>query len=104
MTKPIQIFHGDDEKQVRERHEQIIKRLVELGPEQVRGMAGNGLPSQWDPIIRAWLKGDALEPAGKPAEAASAAPAPPPLPPPEIAAEEQAEAAEATKPPEPGEA
>jgi hypothetical protein len=63
MTKPIRIFHGDDDDQTRRRHEEIVKRLEHFGPEQVRAMIGHGFPTEWNPIITAWLKGDALAPA-----------------------------------------
>jgi hypothetical protein len=63
MTKPIQIFHGDTPAEARKRHEDIIKRLEELGPEQVKARE---FPTQWAPIIGAWLNGDKLEPDKKP--------------------------------------
>jgi hypothetical protein len=62
MTQPIRIFHGDDDAAARKRHEDIVKRLEEFGPEQVRAMMGHGFPTQWNPVIVAWLKGDKLEP------------------------------------------
>jgi len=59
--KPIRIHYADDDAQARTRHEEIIGRLEFFGPEQVRTMMGQGFPSQWDPIIVAWLNGDKLE-------------------------------------------
>ena len=63
MKAPIFIFHGDDEAAARARQLEIEKRLDHFGPEQVRTMIGQGFPTQWTPIIMAWLKGDKLEPA-----------------------------------------
>ena len=59
--EPISIFHGDDEAATRTRHEDIIKRLESFGPDQVRIMIGQGFPTQWNPIILAWLRGDTLK-------------------------------------------
>lgn len=56
MREPIRIHHADTADQVRERHERIVARLDELGPEQVRFLQGNGkLTTEWDPIISAWF-------------------------------------------------
>ena len=64
MTKPIQIFHADTPAEARARHERIVKRLEELGKESVRTrLATGGFPTQWNPIVHSWLKGEELEPA-----------------------------------------
>jgi hypothetical protein len=66
-TKPIQIHFADTDDEVRARHERIEKRLEELGKEEVNRLSAvSGLPTQWDPIIRSWLKGEKLEPEKKP--------------------------------------
>lgn len=58
MGDPIRIFHGDSDDEVKARHEQITKRLDELGANQVRTLATTGgFPTQWNPIILGWLKG-----------------------------------------------
>ena len=58
MIEPIRVHPSDGtDKKVRDRHEQIIKRLEELGAEQVRLLVNTaGLPTHWSPIILAWLK------------------------------------------------
>jgi hypothetical protein len=61
MIDPIRIHHADDESEVRARHARLEKRLDELGADEVRFLQANGkVPTQWDPIIRAWLAGDKL--------------------------------------------
>jgi hypothetical protein len=68
--KPIRIFHGDDEDGVRDRHDRIVKRLEEIGPDEVKRLAANGgFSPQWEPIIGAWLKGDKLEAKKEPEKA-----------------------------------
>jgi hypothetical protein len=62
MTQPIKISPLDSEDEARERHAGIEKTLDKYGPEQVRAMMGHGFPTEWNPIIAAWLKGDKLEP------------------------------------------
>lgn len=58
MSDPIRIYHGDSADEAKARHETIVKRLVELGPEQVKLLlSSGGLPTQWNPIIYDWLKG-----------------------------------------------
>ena len=49
----IRIHHADTEDEAKARYEQIVKRLEELGPDSVRATE---FPTQWAPIIRAWLK------------------------------------------------
>ena len=62
MTQPIQIHHADTPAEARARHERIEKRLEDLGiPEVNRLSSTGGLPTQWDPIVRSWLKGEKLE-------------------------------------------
>ena len=61
MTQPIRIHHADTDEEARARHERIQARLEELGSGTVERMQGRDLPTQWNPIIRAWLKGDKLE-------------------------------------------
>jgi hypothetical protein len=53
----IRIFASDDAATAKWRQGEIVKRLEELGAGNVRGMIGNSLPTNWDPIIREWLKG-----------------------------------------------
>lgn len=54
----IRIHPLDTDEQARERHEQIVKRLDEIGAVQVRDLlATGGLPTQWNAIITDWLKG-----------------------------------------------
>jgi len=62
MKAPVRIHSVDSDEQARDRHKRIEARLEELGIEQVRGMMSyGGLPTNWDPIIARWLKGDRLE-------------------------------------------
>jgi hypothetical protein len=63
MTQPIRIHALDDDAAARARHDQIEKRLEELGPDQVRMMLlSGGFPTGWNTIIHAWLAGDKLKP------------------------------------------
>lgn len=55
--EPIRIHHADTEADVLARHEQIERRLDELGAETVKSMIGHGFPTTWNPIITAWLNG-----------------------------------------------
>ena len=67
---PIRIFHGDDEGGVRDRHERIIRQLESKGPDEVKRLAANGgFPSQWEPILGSWLRGDKLEAKKEPEKA-----------------------------------
>jgi hypothetical protein len=52
----IKIHPLDTEEQAKGRHEQIVKRLAELGKGQVEILLRvGGLPTNWDPIIYRWL-------------------------------------------------
>ena len=63
MGAPIKIHFADTEKEARERHKQIETRLEELGKDTVSSLvATGGLPLEWGPIIRSWMKGEKLEP------------------------------------------
>jgi hypothetical protein len=64
MTKPIRIHPIDkSDDTVRLRHEEIERRLEELGTAKVEIMLSHGgFPTEWHPIIVAWLAGDKLEP------------------------------------------
>jgi hypothetical protein len=53
----IRIHPMDSDAAAKERQEAICRRLDELGVENVRAMLGHGLPTNWNPIIAAWLKG-----------------------------------------------
>ena len=53
MTDFIRIHHADTDAEAKARYKQIVKRLEELGPDSVRATE---FPTQWAPIIRAWLK------------------------------------------------
>jgi hypothetical protein len=67
---PIRIFHGDDDDGIRDRHERIVKCLEALGPDEVKRVAAiSGFPTQWEPIIGAWLRGDKLEAKKEPEKA-----------------------------------
>lgn len=60
MDKPIRIYPGDSEEEVKARHEKIVARLEELGPKQVEMLMNTGgLPPQWNPIITGWVSGKA---------------------------------------------
>ena len=60
--KHIVIHPLDTDDEARARHKRIEARLNELGETNVRMLAGTaGVPTQWDPIIAAWLKGERLE-------------------------------------------
>lgn len=62
MKTPIRIHPNDTDEAAKDRHRRIEKRLEELGHDQVQAMLNRGgLPTNWDPIIVAWLKGDKLE-------------------------------------------
>jgi hypothetical protein len=63
MTKPIRVHSIDaTDEAVRTRHADIEKRLEELGPDSVRMMMlSGGLPTDWNTIVHAWLRGDKLE-------------------------------------------
>lgn len=48
--------------QVRKHHADIEQRLEELGRERVGiMMVTGGLPTEWNPIVHAWLAGDRLK-------------------------------------------
>lgn len=65
MIKPISIHHADSPAEILARHAQIEDRLEELGADEVHRLTScGGLPTQWDPIIRAWLKGERVDRAG----------------------------------------
>lgn len=70
MTKPVKIHAGDAlDDDVRKRHADIEKRLEELGVDRVKMLLlSGGLPTNWNPIIHAWLAGDKLEAKEKEAE------------------------------------
>ena len=58
MGETIRIHPMDSDDQARERHEGIVKRLEEIGPQGVRDLlASGGLPTNWNTIIAGWLKG-----------------------------------------------
>ena len=60
--KHIVIHPHDTDDEARARHKRIEARLNEFGETNVRMLAGiAGFPTQWDPIIAAWLKGERLE-------------------------------------------
>ena len=62
MIDPIRIYYADDEDEVRARHERLESRFEELGVEEIRFLQANGkVPTEWDPIIRAWLAGGRLD-------------------------------------------
>lgn len=64
MTKHITIHAPDTDAEARARHARIEARLNELGEPEVRRLsATGGLAPQWEPIVRAWLNGERLEPA-----------------------------------------
>jgi hypothetical protein len=67
MTDPIRISAIDKtDEEVRARHEDIEKRLSEMGLAKLRLLMENGgLPTEWNPIIFAWLSNDKLEKAKK---------------------------------------
>lgn len=61
---PIKVsgIHKTDED-VRRHHADIEKRLEEMGRERVGiAMVTGGMPTEWNPIVHAWLAGDKLEP------------------------------------------
>ena len=58
----IRIRHQDDDDEAYARHKQIEEKLEEHGADAVRAMLGHGFPTEWNPIIIAWLKGDRLGP------------------------------------------
>lgn len=51
----IHVHPTDDDAAAKRRQEQICERLDQLGASQVRSMIGSGLPTNWNPIIFAWL-------------------------------------------------
>jgi hypothetical protein len=54
----IRINPMDTDDRAKARHEDIVKRLDELGPAPVRDLLQTGgLPTNWNPIIFGWLKG-----------------------------------------------
>jgi hypothetical protein len=63
MTKPIRISGVDrTEEEVRARHKDIEDRLTDMGMARVRLLAENGgFPTEWGPILIAWLANDKLE-------------------------------------------
>lgn len=59
MSDHIQIHHLDTEEEAKARHAKIEARLDELGADEVRFLQSNGkLPTNWDPIIAAWMRGE----------------------------------------------
>lgn len=58
---PIRIHHQDTPLEAHERHRQIEERLEHFGADQVRAMMGHGFPTEWNPIIVAWLNGQRLD-------------------------------------------
>ena len=75
MKTPIRIHPNDTDEAAKDRHRRIEKRLEELGHDQVQAMLNRGgLPTNWDPIIVAWLKGDKLEDEEKKPEQAAPKP------------------------------
>ena len=75
MKTPIRIHPSDTDEAAKDRHRRIEKRLEELGHDQVQAMLNRGgLPTNWDPIIVAWLKGDKLEDEEKKPEQAAPKP------------------------------
>ena len=75
MKTPIRIHPNDTDEAAKYRHRRIEKRLEELGHDQVQAMLNRGgLPTNWDPIIVAWLKGDKLEDEEKKPEQAAPKP------------------------------
>jgi hypothetical protein len=61
MSGVIRIFHGDTEEEAQARHLRIQTRLDELGAEQVKAMMGHGFPTEWNPIVGAWIAGQRIE-------------------------------------------
>ena len=61
MIDPSCIHHEDDEKRVYQRHRQIEARLEHFGPDVVRAGMGHMFPTQWQPIITAWLNGERVK-------------------------------------------
>lgn len=63
MTRPIRAHALDKtEADVRKRHEDIEKRLEEMGASRVQlAMLNGGIPTEWFSIAHAWLAGDKLE-------------------------------------------
>ena len=63
MKDPIRVHAGDSsEDDIRSRHIEIEDCLEKHGPDQVRIMLfSGGLPTNWNPIINAWLAGKKLE-------------------------------------------
>lgn len=60
--KAIHIHHADDDEAAFRRHDEIEKRLEELGRDRVGMMLmSGGFPTGWNPIIHAWLVGERLE-------------------------------------------
>ena len=65
MKDPIRIRAQDSEAEARKRHADIEQVLDYHGAEQVRSMVGHGFPTNWNPIITAWLNGDRLDPSSE---------------------------------------
>lgn len=63
MTKPIRISGVDrTDEEVRARHEFVEDRLEKLGLAKVRLLfERGGLPTEWNPIILAWIANEKLE-------------------------------------------
>ena len=59
--EPIRIHHADSDEEVRARHARIERSLEAVGKETVQATLGHGFPTQWNPIISAWLRGDRLK-------------------------------------------
>jgi len=62
MKQPIRIHPVDKtDEDVRTRHQEIENRLDALGLEAVKiKMLHGGLPTEWHPIVTAWMSGDKL--------------------------------------------
>ena len=63
MKEPIRISGIDrTDEEVRARHADIEERLEKMGMPRVRILAERGsLPTEWTPILIAWLANDKLE-------------------------------------------
>lgn len=56
MNIPTRICAADTDAEPAVRHLEVIRRLDQLGADQVRMMIGHGLPEVWTPLICGWLK------------------------------------------------
>lgn len=64
MVQPLRVHAVDKtEAEVRARHAEIEATLAQMGPQQVQMLLlTGGIPTEWNPIVHAWLKGDKLDP------------------------------------------